>query len=763
MIFTNIEQVELPQQPRVGEGFTVVMITNGEVPFPQLILRHHDGWERFIKDQQVTYDGDGRYRFQVPPVAYHAGPAYLQIEGCRVADLGMASPQDWIKVYRELQIAEDTPAISPEEIAVARKVPEEVAREVPQALAIPQKVAAAETPQEVVVVAAPTTEVTPATAEPAKPQAELFQKPAVTLQESAQPVIYFGIHKHMHQPYYNATDTEDWDGEKDGIFGQRQGPYSQFIPAAVWQYIKGGLNHAGLSTSWSGSLIEQLHRCADKGRCNGVFHHWHHSLREVAQTQTAFSNPRVDFTAFGFFHPLMPLIPARDIIGQIEWHRRIIRDTFGTEASDILFPPETAFHPHIIPALKKAGVKVVIYDSIHHFRACKDYPYAGPPEGLLPPSLADQENPPVKDWLQLNNIWGPSKISPQLLKPCILYYLDHQGQRHEIIGVPAERYLGNEDARGGYGALQYEMVMGQIYDQICKTNTYDPKHPPFFLLHSDGDNHGGGADSYYNSNTGRLVQMCQQDRRFQLITIKDYLTRFPVDPKNTVHLEPGAWAGADNGDPQFTKWFSWTDKDYSPDLNSWAVLTAFQNIVHSLEDAKQDADLVNALKRLLYTAETSCYWYWTGQEKWDRQVTNAANQGIELAKVAIDKLLKAKNEQTGPTIFVPWVRPANPGGKDWGPGGLVKAAPEATFRTFIHDISGLKKVTLHYSKAGNKTKKRINMENCGPYPSRTNPALIATQYKVQLPAGSGNLRYFIEAIDARNNTSFSPVGRIYIA
>lgn len=70
-----------------------------------------------------------------------------------------------------------------------------------------------------------------------------------------------------------------------------------------------------------------------------------------------------------------------------------------------------------------------------------------------------------------------------------LYYEDHQGQRHEIIGVPAERYLGNEDARGGYGALQYEMVMGQIYDKICQSKTFDPKPPPFFVLHSDGDNH----------------------------------------------------------------------------------------------------------------------------------------------------------------------------------------------------------------------------------------------------------------------------------
>ncbi|EDN67380.1 glycosyl hydrolase, family 57 [Beggiatoa sp. PS] len=529
------------------------------------------------------------------------------------------------------------------------------------------------------------------------------------------------------------------------------------------QYIDGGLAHAGLSTSWSGSLIEQLHRCSETGRAHGAFSNWHHELRNIAQAKTALGNPRVDFSAFGFFHPLMSLMPARDIIGQIEWHRNIIRDTFGVEASDVMFPPETAFNPAMIPALKKAGVNAIIYDSIHHFRACQDYPYGGSGEGMLPPNKAEQKNAPVDDWLALQNIWAASKISPKLLKPCILYYTDHRGQRHEMVGVPAERYLGNEDARGGYGALQYEKVMGQIYDQICNTNTYDPKHPPFFVLHSDGDNYGGGADSYYTSNTGRLVEMCKTDPRFQLITIKDYLQHFPVDPKNTVHVEPGAWAGADNGDPQFTKWFSWAEKDYSPDLNSWAVLTAFQNVVHSLEDAGQAQALIDDLKRLLYTAETSCYWYWTGQDGWDAQVTNATNKGMEMVRSAVDNLLKSNQDKTGPSIFMPWVRPANPGGKDWGQGGLVDAVPEATFRTFVYDIAGLKKVTLNYYKAGKSTKKSVLMENCGAYPSRTNPAIIATQYQAVLPAGTGEIRYFIKAVDKGGNVSYSPVGRLYIA
>ncbi len=54
------------------------------------------------------------------------------------------------------------------------------------------------------------------------------------------------------------------------------------------------------------------------------------------------------------------------------------------------------------------------------------------------------------------------------------------------------------------------------------------------------------------------------------------------------------------------------------------------------------------------------------------------------------------------------------------------------------------------------------MKNGDIYPSRTHPTAIATQYQAVLPAGTGNIRYFVEAVDTCNNVSYSPVGRIYI-
>jgi len=703
--FSRITAIEVPatltcEASGKNPAFEISFSADGEIPFPQVILRA-GGRERLINGDAITVAARGSasvtYRAAVAAGIFGPGAVGVQVEGCKQADLRRAGGGDWVKEIRQLTLAR------------------------------------APRPATAVAVGA----------------------------DAATVKLYFGIHKHMHQPYYNTTDRNYWDGEKDGIFGSRGGNYTDFIPAAVRQYAGAGLPHAGLSTSWSGSLIEQLDRCAAQGLCGGRFGQWNAALRSLAGERTVRGNPRCDFTAFGFFHPLMALIPARDIVTQIAWHRGIVRDAFGIEPSRILFPPETAFHVRMIPALLEAGIEAVIYDSIHRFRACREYPYAGPPEGMLPPNAAEQENPPVDDWLQLHNIWAGSKISPRLLKPEYVQYVDPDGTAHKIIAVPAERYIGNEDARGGFGALQYPDVLGQVYDQIVATGTFDPRHPPFFLLHSDGDNHGGGADSYYHHNTGALVRWLQEDPRFELTSMRDYLERFPPDPAHAVHIEPGSWSGADNGDPQFMKWFSRYDQPYSPDLNSWAVLTAFQNVVHSLQDAEPQHPQLPEAVRLLLTAETSCYWYWTGQTVWDQQVTNAANAAYAPLRAALEALARGGRDRTPPTIFPPWVVPENPGGKKWGQGRLEDAPRQGVVHAFVADVSGLARIDLVLRSAGSET--RVPMTRRGPYPSQTGAAITAEYVTAVLPEGAGDLRYFIEAADTAGNVARGALERVFLA
>ena len=704
--FTTIVSVVAPPDSHTDlSGFLPacewLFHADGVIPFPQVIVRDFHGNELFLlKGDDITRRDDGAYAAVLPGGKLRAGRYVLQIEGCKRADFENAAPDDWVKTFHEFEVL---PPVGD-----------------------------------------------------AMPTA-----PRITVGE--RPKLYFGIHKHMHQPYYRAADTGFWDGGNDEIFATRAGAYRRFINMAASQYQQ--LPHAGLSMSWSGSLLEQLDRCSREGLAHGAYSgDWKGELAEAARMRTQGGHPRADFSAFGFFHPLMPLIPARDVKAQIRRHREFIQNEFGVPASTILFPPETAFHVRMIPALLDSGITGVIYDSIHRYRACREYPYAGREEGMLPPNPSEQENPPAGDWLQLRNVWAGSKIAPSLLRPEYIKYVDVDGNEYKIIGIPAERYIGNEDARGGYGALVYPDVLGQVLDSIENAGAFDPQHPPFFLLHSDGDNYGGGTDSYYGSNTGAMVEWLKSDPRFELTSIRDYLDRFPPDPANAVHVEPGSWSGADNGDPQFMKWFSGYNQPYSPDLNSWAVLTALQNAVHTMLDAGAGGDGAAEAERLLLTAETSCYWYWTGQEIWDSQVTEAANAALGRIGNELDALVAAGRDATGPTIFPPWVTPENPGGQTWGNNCLTDAAPVGIVHTFIYDVSGVQSARLFLRPDGGRGEEReVPLVACGTYPSRTGARSVATLYEAELPRGLGDVRYWIEARDSKGNVSRSALERIFLA
>ena len=196
-------------------------------------------------------------------------------------------------------------------------------------------------------------------------------------------------------------------------------------------------------------------------------------------------------------------------------------------------------------------------------------------------------------------------------------------------------------------------------------------------------------------------------------------------------------------------------------MNSWAVLTALQNAVHTLEASAPDHPDLAAAIRLLLTAETSCYWYWTGQQVWDQQVTNAANLGLGLLKPALDALVAAGHDRHGPTIFPPWVTPENPGGQRWGQGCLRDAPRQGVTHTFVADVCGLSRVELVLRTATGE--RRLTMHNHGPYPSQTGAAMTADYFTAELPVGAGDVRYYIEAQDRRGNLSRGALERIFLA
>jgi len=594
---------------------------------------------------------------------------------------------------------------------------------------------------------------------------------------------------HMHQPIYVPYMTPqqvDASGlfsfSVVGVHNQRTGPYTGWPNTAVQKLT--GTAHGGASVSFSGSLIENLN---DLG-----WGAWFNDYRTGFNTPTSLGNPRLDMVAFGYHHPLLPLLDKRDMRMQIRLHKHVHEQTWAPGSGDYargMFPPETAFHTRIIPALAAEGVEWVMVDNIHFDRACVNYPHTDA-TGIPRPNKADQLNPdPAQNggaWVQLNNLWAPSRVSaPFGYQPHKAQHVDPDtGQATSITVVPAARYEGNEDGRGGYGAFLYDAVM----DQYLQYNT-DPARPMLVLLHHDGDNFGGGSNAYYNANFQNFVNWITADPDYAPTTVDDYLDRFPAPDDAVIHVAPGSWAGADAGDPEFKKWLGDPVNGVSPDINSWAVLTAAKNRVFHADDlapyllvSNIVAGTGSATERAwhyLLVSQASDYWYWDGTEVWDSNVTVGSNQAVQHA----DQVIAANGgvDLTPPTVFLPQREPYNPGGIEFG---NTVMPSDFTVWTLAYDVAGLQSVTLKYRVDDDGANPLADFSNetyaggghagpivsvpmnavAVPTPFGVTPATYkADRFEAEITGLSDVLvDYWVEAVDAEGNVERSDIQHVWI-
>ena len=512
---------------------------------------------------------------------------------------------------------------------------------------------------------------------------------------------------HMHQPIYHPYETPiqtDAAGRFSfsvvDVHNQRFGPYTSWPRDAV---AKGDfMPHFGAHVSFSGSLMENLNALEAAGINGGMWNNWDQAYDAGQSMLTSLGNTRLNMVAFAYHHSLMPLLDERDMRMQVRLHKEAASRQWsnGSQYARGMFPPETAFDTRMIPALVAEGIEWVLVDNIHFDRACAGYPHDNA-SGIYPPNRADQINPDPSAgggaWVQLQNLWAPTRVSaPFGYRPAWVQHVDPEtGATTRMIAAPAARYEGNEDGRGGYGAFLYDQVM----DDYLQYNT-DPDRPMLVVLHHDGDNFGGGSEGYYNFNFQQMVNWVSADPDYEVTTIDDYLDRFPVPAGELIHVESGSWAGADAGDPEFKKWLGDPGTGgWSPDRNSWAVLTAAKNRVFHAEAVAPITSVSNVLDGVgsstdlawhyLLVGQASDYWYWDGTEIWDSNATRGANQAVAHADAVIASAPGV--DPVGPTVFVPQREPYNPGGLEWGPG-----AESSDFEvwTYASDVSGLESVTL---------------------------------------------------------------------
>ncbi len=596
-----------------------------------------------------------------------------------------------------------------------------------------------------------------------------------------QPKIYIAFQWHMHQPIYTPGETV-LETHENGtlsyslldVFTSRTGAYTNWPAQAVNKLIDAGLP-GGAQVSFSGSLVENLNVIESN---TSHFSNWKKHWLDMIDKKTDKGNQRLDMVGFGYYHPLMALIDEEDARKQIQKHRDCFAENFpGMPYSKGIFPPENAFEEHMIPALVKEGFEWVMVDNVHFDRATAGYPWVKG-VSIVEPNEADVINPNPDDWAHIDGLYCPGSISTAWgHRPHWMKYVDPvDGREYRMIAVPTSLVYGNEDGRGGFGALQYEKCISQL-----EPYNNDPEHPILVICHHDGDNHGGGSASYYGSNFADFVKWLQDNpTRFECTTVQDYLEMFPPADDDVIHVESGSWWGA-GADPEFLKWngdkgtYAGATEAYSPDHNSWGIITAASNHVKTAAAIAPENAEVKAAWDDLMCGETSCYWYWDGTEEWDSKPATAAN----LAVNRVASVIAGGADKTGPSIYHPQREPYNPGSTEWG---VVKSS-DFTVWSYVYDLSGLKSVKLKY---------RVDKDGVNPLTSNQNetyaggdevgewkevemtsksivsitnpaPAYKAEEYSGEVKGLKDVLvDYYIEAVDNKGNVSRSMILHVYV-
>lgn len=606
--------------------------------------------------------------------------------------------------------------------------------------------------------------------------------------------IYVALDLHNHQPIYrpgvNPADTPEiqqyvlGSGDADN----RREVYTRADAYAV-ESMKGdpAQPHFGIQVSYTGSLMETLEKTTERGLWPGPG--WNDRYRNLrASTSTSLGNPRLDLVNIGYFHPLMGLVATgntatdKDITLQLRMHQQEVQKLFGGPVSKGFFPPEMAFSERMIPAIDQAGVQWTMVDNLHFDRANADYDNPG--DGLKPPNGADRRNPGPHAYETLpNDLAKRHLVSPDALRPHYAKFTDPAtGNESLTIVVPEERSLSSYIQKDRDGSK-----ISEIINKFQKYNT-DPKHPLLVLLASDGDNNGSNSGEFHRNVPIDIAT--RYPGQVVFTTVQDYLDQFPPEKPaevhaadgttryvggDVIHVEDGAWWGANLGDPQFSKWMDDPAWDgFSPKKNSWAVLTAAKNAVLTADAMEPAGTAPDSVARIaadtgsdtekawhdLLEGQTSCYEYWNADNVLSYSSVRAANDAVDSAAKVLARHAKSE-DHVGPSIFLPMHTPYDP------------AAGGFKVVTYAYDVNDVASVKIKYRPAAGPTYEgewtgAADMDRRAiPDPSTkpevwVDPKARADAYTAHVDAPKGLVQYYVEATDSLGNVSRSPIQTVRV-
>lgn len=389
-------------------------------------------------------------------------------------------------------------------------------------------------------------------------------------------IVHHALVLNLHQPAGNLEqllDESPWEA-KEILFALDR------MPRALW----GWEDQARVHLALSGTLLETLADPGFQGRVHGIVDCgkllWH------LQNQRLF-----DILGTGYYHPVLPLIPAADRAAHLQRWQALARHLFWRPRFGGFWPPEMSFSQELIPLARRFGYRYV---------------------------LVDCENIEPVDDLS----WQTLRYRPHIAR---------QG-KDDIVVVVRDRELSDAQESG----LELDWFLREVAE---RTKWCD--FPPLVTTASDGENGGWfrnvteGAN-FWSAFYRPLLERVRADQSLVRPTfLEDYLNAHGA--YGEVRIRAAAWNTGWHNGRGFTQWTGSEAQrqtyaayqDFSRRLQATRERLAAQLARPEVAEA-----LETATWRLL-RAETSCNTYWG--EAWVAR----AEADLDAARAALKEAERA--------------------------------------------------------------------------------------------------------------------------
>lgn len=335
--------------------------------------------------------------------------------------------------------------------------------------------------------------------------------------------------------------------------------------------------HAKVTVNINGVLTEMLHDCGHDDIIDG--------LSQLAK------RGQIEFTGSGKYHPILPLIPRREIDRQIQLNLRTNRRFFGkVYVPQGFFSPEMCYSKEIVSPILNSGHQWIILSGI----AC---PNSWP---VNISHYVEHNNKRLAVFFRDDIV--SNRISFQALGPS--QFLENLRQ---IKGNEKEMYVVtamDAETFGHHIKHWEELFLAEVYRQIEPSERTFTSQKQAAVLAPRHDLSCEGAKIAHE---------------VQAVTVSQLVELFPVG--EAIEPKPSSWSTSDEDFAAGNPYPLWMDKDNEIHRLQWEHLGICLELVNKAtkvsdsDEAKRSATIARGL---LDRALHSCQFWWASRRPmWD--------------------------------------------------------------------------------------------------------------------------------------------------